>query len=88
VRRHPALERIGRYLGAGLATLVNLFEPDAVVIGGGFGIAAFDLLLPSTRELLRREALVPAGEVPVVKAELGPDAGLVGAALIAFDAVA
>lgn len=86
-RRHPALDRIGRYLGAGLATLVNIFDPEVVVIGGGFGIAAFDLLLPAAREVLRREALEPAGEVPVVKAALGPDAGLVGAGLIAFDAV-
>jgi len=87
-RRHPALGGIGRYLGAGLATLVNIFDPELVVIGGGFGIAAFELLLPAAREVLRREALDPAGEVPVVRAALGPDAGLVGAGLIAFDAVA
>lgn len=86
-RRHPALARIGRYLGAGIATLVNTFDPEIVVIGGGFGIAAFDLLLPAAREVVRREALAPAGEVPIVRAELGPDAGLVGAGLIAFDAV-
>jgi glucokinase len=86
-RRHPALDRIGRYLGAGLATIANIFDPEAIVIGGGFGIAAFDLLLPSAREVLRHEALSPAGEVAVVKAQLGPDAGLVGAGLIAFDAV-
>jgi glucokinase len=84
-RGHPALARIGRYLGAGLATLANVFDPDVIVIGGGFGSAAFELLLPGVREVLRREALEPAGEVPVVRAELGPDAGLVGAGLIAFD---
>jgi glucokinase len=87
LRGHPALARIGRYLGAGLATLANIFDPEMIVVGGGFGVAAFELLLPSAREVLRREALVPAGEVPVVKAAMGPDAGLVGAGLIAFDAV-
>ncbi len=87
-RRHPALDRIGRYLGAGIATLVNMFYPEIVVIGGGFGIAAFDLLMPSCREVLQREALQPAGDTPIVRAELGPDAGMVGAGLIAFDAIA
>ena len=87
IRRHPALTRIGRYLGAGIATLANLFLLERVVIGGGFGIAAFDLLLPSAREVLERDALPPAGAVQIAPAELGPEAGLVGAGLIAFDAV-
>ena len=87
IRQHPALARMGRYLGAGIATCANLFLLDRVVIGGGFGIAAFDLLLPSAREVLEREALPPAGAVSIVRAELGPEAGLVGAGLIAFDAV-
>jgi glucokinase len=85
---HPALREIGRHLGAGLATLVNLFNPEVIVIGGGFGLAAFDQLLPVVREVIRREALEPAGDVAVVPAQLGPDAGLVGAGLIAFDAIA
>ncbi len=84
-RDHDALAVIGSYLGAGIATLANLFEPELVVVGGGFGLAAFDLLLPAARETLRIEALAPAGEVPIVRAELGPEAGLVGAGLIAFD---
>jgi glucokinase len=85
-RDHEALAEIGIYLGAGIATLANLFAPELVVIGGGFGVAAFDLLLPSARSTLQVEALTPAGEVPIVRAELGVDAGIVGASLIAFDA--
>jgi glucokinase len=83
--RHPALREIGRYVGCGVATLVNLFDPEVVVIGGGFGVAAFDQLMPGIRETLQVEALQAAGEVPVVPAVLGAGAGLVGAALAAFD---
>jgi glucokinase len=80
------LAGIGRRLGAGIATLVNIFNPELVVIGGGFA-AALEFLLESAREVLTRDALSPAGEVPIVRAELGPEAGLIGAGLIAFDAL-
>jgi predicted NBD/HSP70 family sugar kinase len=59
-----------------------------VVVGGGFGTAAFDLLLEPAREVARREALPSAGEVPIVRAQLGLDAGMIGAALAARDALA
>jgi glucokinase len=85
--RHPALESIGRHLGAGLASLVNIFGPDLIVIGGGFGIAAFEALLPGVREVLRRDALPPGGDVPVVRATLGLDSGLIGAGLVGFEAL-
>ena len=52
--RHPALESVATSLGAGLATLVNIFNPDVIVIGGGFGLAAFDLLLPGARGVATR----------------------------------
>jgi predicted NBD/HSP70 family sugar kinase len=64
-----------------------MFDPEAVVVGGGFGVAAFEFLLPAAREVVAREALAPAGEeVRIVRAELGTAAGLVGAALVAFEA--
>jgi glucokinase len=86
-RRDPALGEIGGYLGAGVATLANLFDPELVVIGGGFGLAAFDQLLPAAREVLLREALTPAGEVEIVRARLDREAGMIGAAMIAFAAL-
>lgn len=83
-----ALDLLGRRLGAGIGSLVNLFDPDVVVIGGGFGVGAFDLVVPPAREVVRREALAPAGEdVRIVPATLGEDAGLVGAGLLAFDSL-
>ncbi len=80
------LDGIGRHLGAGIGSLVNIFNPELVVIGGGFA-AAGDFVLEPAREVLRREALAGAGErVPIVRAELGTAAGLIGAGLVAFDA--
>ena len=81
------LDRIGRRLGAGLGSLVNIFNPELIVIGGGFA-AAGDFVLDPAREILRREGLAGAGErVPIVRAELGTAAGLIGAGLVAFDAL-
>ena len=86
-QRHPALNGIGRHLGAAISSLVNLFDPDVVVLGGGFGVAAGDLLLGPAREVMLRDALPPAGEVRLAIAELGPEAGVIGAGLVAFEAL-
>jgi glucokinase len=81
------LAGIGRHLGAGIGSLVNLFNPELVVIGGGFA-AAGDFILDPAREIVRREALAQAGDrVRIVRAELGTAAGLIGAGLVAFDAL-
>ena len=83
-----ALARIGGSLGAGIASLVNVFDPDLVVIGGGFGAAAGDLVLEPARIAARGDAIFPAnGTLRVVPAELGSEAGLVGAGLVAFEAL-
>ena len=81
------LARMGRYLGAGIATLVNIFNPELVVIGGGFA-AAGDFVLGPARETAVRDSLGDAGErVGIVRAELGTAAGLIGAGLIGFEAL-
>lgn len=82
------LRSVGEKLGAGIASLVNVFNPELVVIGGGFA-AAGDWLLEPAREVVRWQALRPAGErVRIVRAELGTAAGLIGAAFVGFEAVA
>lgn len=82
------LDAIGRRLGSALGTLVNVFNPEAIVIGGGWGEAAGEFLLGPGREVMLREARTPGRElVRVVPAELGPDAGVVGAAFVAFEAL-
>ena len=82
------LDAIGRRLGAALGSLVNIFNPEAIVIGGGWGEASSDFLLEPARDVLRREALAPGRDlVRVVQAALGPEAGLVGAGFVAFEAL-
>jgi glucokinase len=81
------LAEIGRRLGAGIASFVNIFNPEVVVLGGGFSDAG-DLLLEPARETLAREGLRPARDLVRIEwAELGRDAGMVGAALVGFEAL-
>jgi glucokinase len=83
-----ALARIGSSLGVAIGTLVNVFDPELIVIGGGFGAAAGELLLEPARDAARREAMSPGDEtLRVVAAELGAEAGLVGAGLVGFEAL-
>jgi glucokinase len=81
------LRSIGEKLGAGIGSLVNIFNPDLVVIGGGFA-AAGDWLFEPAREVVRWQALRPAGDrVRIVRAQLGTAAGLTGAGFVAFEAL-
>lgn len=83
-----ALAEIGRLLGVAIGSLVNIFDPDVVVVGGGFGAAANDLVLEPARGAARREAIEPADEtLRIVQAELGEEAGLIGSGLVAFEAL-
>jgi glucokinase len=78
---------IGRRLGAGIGTLVNIFNPEVVVLGGSFADAE-DLLLGPARESIAREALPPERDlVRIARAEFGREAGMIGAALVAFEAL-
>jgi glucokinase len=86
--RHPVLGEIGHHLGVAMGSLVNIFGARRIVIGGGFGLAAFDLLLPRARLAVLTEALAPAGqELEIEPAQLGAGAGVIGAGLVAFEAL-
>ncbi len=74
----------GRWLGVAVASLCNIFDPDVVVIGGGVSSAG-DLLLAPARDEYQRRALAPTRRAPLVVAELGPDAGMVGAGILAAE---
>jgi len=87
-QEHPALTEIGHYLGCAIGSLVNIFNPETVVVGGGFGIAASAFLFAPARLAILREALAPGGqEVQLALAELGAAAGMIGAGLVAFEAL-
>src|SRR5690348_4301239 len=78
---------IGRHLGSAMGSFANIFEPELIVIGGGFGVAAWEYIAAPAEEVMRREALRPMrDEVRVVRAELGTAAGLIGAAFVGFEA--
>jgi len=81
------LDDIGHRLGAAVGSLVNIFDAELCVIGGGFA-AAEDFLFEPALQVARREALSPASErLRIVRAELGTMAGLIGAGLAAFGAI-
>jgi glucokinase len=87
-RAREILADIGRHLGSGMGSFVNIFGPELIVIGGGFGVAAWEHVMPPAEEIMRREALRPMrDDVRVVRAELGTAAGLIGAAFVAFEAL-
>lgn len=75
---------IGRRLGIAAAGFANVFDPDVIVFGGGV-MAAGDLLLEPAREELRSRALAPMDKTPIVAAQLGPEAGMIGAATMAIE---
>jgi glucokinase len=82
------LHEIACHLGSGLGSFANIFGPQLLVLGGGFGVAAWEYLHGPAEEVLRREVLEPMrSTVRVVKAELGTAAGLIGAAFVGFEAL-
>jgi glucokinase len=81
------IDTIGFYLGIGIASLVNVFNPELVVLGGGFARAG-DLLFEPARRVVAERALAPQRDLArVVPAILGVEAGLIGAGLVAFEAL-
>ncbi|MFF9978120.1 ROK family transcriptional regulator [Streptomyces erythrochromogenes] len=81
------LEETAEYLGAGLSDLVNLFQPERILIGGWAGLLLGPYILPSVREHATRYSLRhPAGRVTVGLGALGPDAVTVGAATLPLSA--
>ena len=81
------LTQIGRRLGYGLVGVVNVFNPELIVIGGG-ALAAGELLLGPAREVVAERALPPVREmVSIVPAEFGDESGMLGAALLALDSL-
>ena len=78
--------RLGRWLGVGIASLANIFELDAVVVGGGLVVTG-ELLLVPARAAAREFAFAPTARdvAPIVAASFGVDAGKIGAALLALE---
>ncbi|MGL5509639.1 MAG: ROK family protein, partial [Microcoleaceae cyanobacterium] len=80
-------QNYGQLLGAGLASLIYIFTPEVIILGGGIS-AGINLFLPSTQTEIEKRVL--AGSrigLKIVPAKLGNQAGMVGAAKLAWDKV-
>jgi len=74
----------GEVFGRALVGFVNIFNPKLICVGGGIGESA-DFLVERATEVMQGEALAGRRDVSVVQAVLGNDAGILGAAALAFD---
>lgn len=81
-----ALARVGRVLGVGIANAMNIFNPEVVLIGGGVSDAG-ELLVGTARAEAQVRARPPACDARVEVAQLGADAGMIGAGLLAWAAL-
>jgi glucokinase len=81
---NDVIKHVASYLGAGMVNLVNIFNPEVIIVGGGVATMG-DLLLDPGRQVVKERAFpISAAAVRIVTTELGNDAGLVGAAHFAF----
>ena len=77
-------QRFGTYLGVGLANLINIIDPEIIVIAGG-AVNGWDLFAPDMqREVSERAVRVTAQQVKIAAAQCGDNAGLLGAARLVF----
>ncbi len=81
------MKDMGRILGIGIANLINIFNPQMIVLGGGVK-DAWQLFIDSTREeVMRRAFKVSAERTRIVPSILGDDAGMIGAAAFAMQKI-
>ena len=80
------IDEAGYYLGIGLANFITLFDPEAIILGGGLGWGAYDLLHPALQRGLQQHLNYwSARAMPILPSTVGDDfAGLLGAAHAAF----
>ncbi len=80
-----SLAEVGAAIGSGMASLVNIFNPEKIVLGGPVS-AAGEYLMPGIREGVRLHALSEvAGQTDICVSAFGPDASLIGAAAVVID---
>lgn len=78
-------DRVGTYLGVGVANLINLLNPEIIVIGGGVVNGSKLFEGPMRKQVAKRAFRAQRGKVKIAPAECGDNAGLLGAAKLAFD---
>jgi len=76
------IEEAATYLGIAVANLVNLYNPELIVLGGPLGQAGHVLLDPVQKEVERRAMAYPLSAVQIMTSSLGIDAGAIGASVL------
>ncbi len=79
------IERVAYYLGVGMVNIANIFNPEMIVIGGGMAALGEMIIAPGRKMVAARAFSINSQGIQIVKAELGNDAGVYGAAAFAFD---
>ena len=82
------LSETGHYLGIGIANLIQLYNPEALIIGGGIAQAGRLLFEPILRTVRSRAHMVPASTCRILPSQLGDDAGIIGASVLAAQKLA
>ncbi len=78
------IDRAAFYLGVGMTNIINIFNPEMIIIGGGLSKLGEKLLKPARRIVKQRALTFPSRKVRIVRARLGDNAGTLGAALYAL----
>lgn len=77
-------QQLGYYLGVGIGSLINIFNPEAVVLSGGL-MAEANLFLEEAKQAASQTVIdTRAQKTPIISGRLGPEAGIIGAAALAF----
>ena len=79
------VNKAATYLGVGLVNLVNIFNPEMIIVGGGMGKMGELLLKPARRVVSERAFQFPASVVRIVSSELGDNSGVFGAVAFVVD---
>lgn len=79
------VNRVAFYLGIGMSNIINIFNPEIIIIGGGMSKMGEMLLRPARKVVRERALKFPARNTRIVRAQLGDNAGTIGAALSALD---
>jgi len=83
-RAREIIERAVNATATATWTLLHTFLPQRIILGGGIGEAHFELFAAAMREQVRAATQIPKDSVEIVRAQLGQDAGVIGAAALAF----
>jgi glucokinase len=82
------MSETGYYVGLGITNLIQLYNPEVLIVGGGIAQAGKHLFEPMLRTVRARAHMVPASTVRIVPAQLGDDAGVIGGAVLAANETA